>query len=92
MHRILRTEDRGGREWAVIRGDGVVKNTEEVPLDSIVAKAVKILRSGTREVDPYTPSMMRKVRFWEALRPIRRYLLFVYRRLPWNYKWIRQED
>ena len=92
MHRILRLEERGGTPWAVIRGDGVLKNTEQVPVSAIIARAVTILRGGQRPVDPRSPGHLRKVRFWEALRPLRRYILFVYKRLPWNIGWVRQDN
>jgi len=36
---------------------------------------VKILKAGKREVDPYKPSMLRRVHLWRKLLPIRRWLL-----------------
>ncbi|MBR6346259.1 MAG: hypothetical protein IKR69_02610 [Bacteroidales bacterium] len=90
MHRIIRLEERKGTMWAVIRGDGVLENTEQVPLSSVIARAVTVLRDGKRPVDPRSPGHLRKVRFWDALRPFRRYILFVYKHLPWNIGWVRQ--
>lgn len=92
MHRILRLEERNGQPWAIIRGDGVLKNTEQVSVSAIIARAVTILRDGTRPVDPRSKSHLRKVRFWDAIRPLRRYLLFAYKHLPWNIGWVRQDN
>ena len=57
----------------------------------IYGRAVRILRDGTRPVDPYSPGELRKVHLWQRIRPLRRYLLFVYRHLPWNRRWIKGE-
>ena len=86
MHRILSVDG----EKVDIMGDGVPKNHEHVRKDQILAKAVTILRSGKRPVDPYSPGQLRLVHFWQRLRPVRRYLLFIYRHLPWNRSWIKE--
>jgi hypothetical protein len=86
MHRILSVDG-----YKVdIMGDGVPKNHEHVRINQILAKAVTILRSGKRPVDPYSPGQLRLVHFWQRLRPVRRYLLFIYRHLPWNRSWIKE--
>ena len=86
MHRILSVDG----DEVDIMGDGVPKNHEHVRKDQILAKAVTILRSGKRPVDPYGPGQLRLVHFWQRLRPVRRYLLFIYRHLPWNRSWIKE--
>ena len=86
MHRILSIDG----DAVDIMGDGVPKNHEHVRRNQIFAKAVEILRGGTRSVDPYSPCELRKVHFWQGIRPVRRYLLFIYRHLPWNRKWIKE--
>jgi len=86
MHRILSIDG----DAVDIMGDGVPKNHEHVHRKQILAKAVEILRGGTRSVDPYSPRVLGKVHFWQGLRPVRRYLLFIYRHLPWNRKWIKE--
>lgn len=80
MHRILSISD--GR--ADIMGDGVLRGHEDCPLENICGRAVAILRSGVKRVNPRSPGELRKARFWRSLLPIRRYLVAVYRRLPWN--------
>lgn len=86
MHRILSIDG----DAVDIMGDGVPKNHEHVRRGQILGKAVKILRGGTRPVDPYSPGQLRLVHFWQKLLPIRRYLLFIYRHLPWNRGWIKE--
>ena len=86
MHRILSVDG----DKVDIMGDGVPENHEHVRKSRILAKAVTILRSGKRPVDPYSPGQLRLVHFWQRLRPVRRYLLFIYRHLPWNRSWIKE--
>ena len=86
MHRIISIDG----DKVDIMGDGVPKNHEHVRRSQILAKAVTILRSGKRPVDPYSPGQLRLVHFWQWLRPVRRYILFVYRHLPWNRSWIKE--
>ncbi len=86
MHRILSIDG----DAVDIMGDGVYRGHEHVRRDQIYAKAVTILRGGTRPVDPYSPRELRKVRFWQGLLPLRRYILFIYRHLPWNRSWIKE--
>ena len=86
MHRILSIDG----DKVDIMGDGVPQNHEHVRKNQILAKAVTILRSGKRPVDPYSPGQLRLVHFWQRLRPVRRYLLFIYRHLPWNRSWIKE--
>lgn len=87
MHRILSVDG----DKVDIMGDGVPYNHEHVSRSQIYGKAVQILRGGTRPVDPYSPSELRKVHFWQRIRPLRRYLLFIYRHLPWNRRWLKGE-
>ena len=86
MHRILSIDG----DAVDIMGDGVPKNHEHVHRNQILAKAVKILRGGTRPLDPYSPGQLRMVHFWQWLLPVRRYILFIYRHLPWNRGWINE--
>ena len=86
MHRILSIDG----DAVDIMGDGVPETHEHVRRNQILAKAVEILRGGERTVDPYAPGQLRLVHFWQWLRPVRRYILFVYRHLPWNSSWIKE--
>ena len=86
MHRILSVDG----DAVDIQGDGVPKNHEHVRRRQVLAKAVEILRGGNRPVDPYSPGQLRLVHFWQRIRPLRRYILFIYRHLPWNQSWIKE--
>ena len=86
MHRILSVDG----DAVDIMGDGVPYAHEHVRRNQIFAKAVTILRDGKRPVDPYSRGQLRLVHFWQWLRPVRRYLLFIYRHLPWNRTWIKE--
>ena len=86
MHRILSIDG----DAVDIQGDGVPKIHEHVRRSQVIAKAVAILRGGKRRVDPYSPGQHRLVHFWQWLRPVRRYILFIYRHLPWNRSWIKE--
>ena len=77
MHRILRIENN----QAVIQGDGVARNMEICNLDDIYGRVTQIRKNGQTPIDPYSDSMKRKVAHWMRFRPIRRYILFVYRNL-----------
>jgi len=86
MHRILSVEG----DALDIMGDGVPETHEHVRRSQVFARAVQILRAGKRPVDPYSPRQLRQVHLWQRLRPLRRYILFVYRHLPWNRSWIKE--
>ena len=86
MHRILSVDG----DKVDIMGDGVPETHEHVRRSQIFAKAVEIIRDGKRSVDPYSPGQLRLVHFWQWLRPVRRYILFIYRHLPWNRSWIKE--
>ena len=86
MHRILSIDG----DAVDIQGDGVPEAHEHVRRNQVIAKAVEILRGGKSRVDPYSPGQRRLVHFWQWLRPVRRYILFIYRHLPWNRSWIKE--
>ena len=86
MHRILSIDG----DAVDIMGDGVLKAHEHVRRNQILAKAVEILRGGKHPVDPYAAGQLRLVHFWQGLLPVRRYILFIYRHLTWNRKWIKE--
>jgi len=78
VHRILSEEDG----VFAIQGDGVLRNVEYCPPDNIFGRVKLILRNGNRPVDPGSGKMMRLWRFWMWLKPLRRYVLAAYKRLP----------
>ena len=74
MHRIIGISDKG----LVIRGDGVPETCEYPLKDDICGRVTAIIRNG-KDCDPYSKKELRRVHFWQWLRPLRKYLLFVYR-------------
>lgn len=83
LHRIIRIEG----DNVVIRGDGVAESVERCRLSDIRGKVTTILRKGEKAIDPYSRGQIFRLRLWNALRPLRRYILFLYRHLPWMIKY-----
>jgi hypothetical protein len=75
LHRIIRVE--GEEIW--LRGDGCLRRSvEHSSRERVAGRAVRFVRNG-REIDCYSEGELRKLRLWNRLLPIRRYLLAVYR-------------
>lgn len=88
MHRVLCADD-GSYD---IQGDGVWLGHEYPVREQILAKATCILRAGKKPVDPYSPAQLRLVHAWQRLGRLRRYILFIYRHLPWNREWLKENQ
>lgn len=73
MHRVISI----GTDHIVLQGDGVIDTEERCLRDDICGKAVRILKGGTKPMDPYSTWMRLQTLAWIALRPLRRYLLFI---------------
>lgn len=76
LHRII--EING--EDIVLMGDGNIVSTERCRVSDILAIAEKIIRNG-KEIDCRSKSHLRKADIWRKLKPIRRYLLAIYKRV-----------
>lgn len=76
LHRIIRIEG----EQITLMGDGNLIGTERCRLPAISGKVIKVVRNG-KYIDVDTPTERRKAKLWKRLKPIRRYLLAVYRRV-----------
>ena len=87
MHRILSIDGQS----VVIMGDGVLENTEKVTPEDIYGRVTEIQRSGRRKLDPDSRFQTFRSRTWRKLLPVRRYLLYIYRHLPWNWFWLRRQ-
>lgn len=86
MHRVLKAD--GGK--FDIQGDGVYLGHEYPVREQILAKATTIIRAGKTPVDPYGKKQLRRVHAWQKLGHLRRYILFIYRHLPWNKEWLKE--
>lgn len=77
LHRILEFDG----DSAVIQGDGVSRNKEICRRDDICGRVTQIIKADGTVIDPYSAAMRRKLAIWMRLRPFRRYILFIYRRI-----------
>ena len=77
VHRIIRID--GDR--VTLMGDGNLVGTEHCSLSDVKAIATHVVDSHEQRHDLYTSRRKVGVRLWWLLRPIRRYLLAIYRRV-----------
>ena len=70
LHRVIKTD--GNR--LILMGDGNIAGTEECSADDVMGTVVAI-NKGKRTVIPG------KAGLWRALKPVRRYILAIYRRI-----------
>lgn len=71
LHRVIEIDG----ERVTLMGDGNLKSVEHGTRAEVIGTVTEILRPGGRSVRPGTG------RFWRALKPVRRYILAIYRRL-----------
>lgn len=80
LHRIIEISD----DRVVLMGDGNAESKEYCNINDISGRVVEIIRDGS--VINYDSKCMKfKGRMWYMLRPLRRYLLGIYRRVSKNY-------
>ena len=75
LHRVRAVDG----ERLTLMGDGNVRGTESCTRADVLGTAVAFIRPDGKRRKPG------KARLWRALRPIRRYLLFIYRRIRKTY-------
>ena len=77
VHRIIKLDyDR-----VTLMGDGNVKGTEHCLLKDVKARVTHVVSADNKKRDLYSRWRVRAAKLWYWLRPIRRYLLAIYRRL-----------
>ena len=77
VHRILLFDGRN----VILMGDGNLVGTERCTLQDVKAKATHVVGADEKMHYLYTPWRCRAAKLWWHLRPIRRYLLAIYRRM-----------
>ena len=77
VHRIIKIHGHD----VVLMGDGNIIGTEHCKIDDICAIATHVVSADGKRHDLYNKWRMRATRLWWYLRPIRRYILAIYRRL-----------
>lgn len=77
VHRIIKLDyDR-----VTLMGDGNVAVTEHCRLNDIKARVTHVVSADNKKRDLYSRWRVRAAKLWYWLRPIRRYLLAIYRRV-----------
>lgn len=76
LHRIHHIEE----ERITLMGDGNLQGTEQCLPDDICGTVSDIIRNG-HTISCHSASERRKVRIWRMLLPVRRYILYICRRL-----------
>ena len=71
LHRVIERNDRK----LTLMGDGNIAGTEACSTEDVMGSVVGIVRNGKER-----PAG--KGRLWQFLKPVRRYILAIYRRLP----------
>ena len=77
VHRIIRIDGN----QVTLMGDGNVAGVEHCMLEDIKARVSHVVDAKGKPHDVYNRWRMLGVKVWFHLRPIRRYLLFIYRKL-----------
>ncbi len=80
LHRLISVEGCQPDDKVILMGDGVLKNQEHCRIKNIVGLVTVIYRNG-KPVDAYCRSERMIYHIWKGLKPCRRYLLAVIRRL-----------
>lgn len=78
VHRILRF---GGDGVAEIQGDGILQTVDRCPSERIYARVITILKKGRRPIPVQSASYRLRVRLWLLLKPFRRPLLAIWKRV-----------
>ena len=73
VHRVV--ECREGR--VILEGDGNLGFQEHCPQEQVIAQGIYVIDGKERKRSLVSSSAMRKWRWWMALKPIRRILLFI---------------
>ena len=77
VHRIIRIDGK----HVTLMGDGNVACTEHCMLNDIKARVTHVVSADNKERDLHNRWRMLAARLWYWLRPIRRYLLAIYKRI-----------
>lgn len=85
LHRVYATDG----DKLTLMGDGNPRGQEHCLTGDVIGTVTEIIRSSGRSVDARSRAGLRRARLWRRLLPLRRYILGVYRRLPWHKKEIK---
>ena len=74
LHRIIRKQG----ESLVLQGDGNVQGVEYCKEQDVSGVVTQYIRPN-RTIPADDPKLIRRIKLWRKLRPIRRYLLYIYK-------------
>lgn len=74
LHRIIRKEG----DHLVLQGDGNIRGVEHCTTADVAGIVTRYIRPN-RTIDATDRRLCRRIRLWRRVRPIRRYLLFIYK-------------
>lgn len=74
LHRIIEKEGN----WLTLQGDGNVRGVEHCREQDVSGVVTQYIRP-RRTIPADNPRLVRRIRLWRRLRPVRRYLLFIYK-------------
>lgn len=77
VHRIIRIED----EHVTLMGDGNIVGKEYCTIADIKARVTHVVDDKGKPHDIYVPWRRQAAKLWWYLRPLRRYILAIYRRI-----------
>ena len=77
VHRVIGIEG----EHVILMGDGNILGVEHCLLSDVKALATHVVDAKGCKRDLYAPWRQRASRLWWQMRPVRRYILAIYRRL-----------
>ena len=78
LHRILKINDN---DIAEIQGDGILNAKEHCHRGQILARVSTIIRCGKDAINTKSSTYRRNVRIWMILKPLRRPMLWLWKRL-----------
>lgn len=82
IHRVIKVDG----DDVQLMGDGNLGGDEHCKISDVVAKAEYVISPSGRRAYLYSPWRVRASRFWWKIKPVRRWILAIYRRTILKYK------
>lgn len=84
IHRVIKIDG----DNLQLMGDGNLGGDERCKVSDVVAKAEYVVHPNGKRKYLYSPGMVRASRLWWMIKPLRRWILAIYRRTVLKYKLI----
>lgn len=82
VHRVIKVDG----DNVQLMGDGNLGGDERCKVSDVVARAEYVISPNGRRAYLYSPWRVRASRFWWKIKPVRRWILAIYRRTVLRYK------